>query len=75
MEEVVYTESIKKLTSVQRMVLIGTVALLVVAILLATQSYFSYVEVTTAANNCYDLGGYPSIEKSGFKMTYFSCEV
>lgn len=28
------------------------------------QSYFSYVEVTEAADRCYELGGFPEIEKT-----------
>ncbi|MFP3356128.1 hypothetical protein R0K17_02100 [Planococcus sp. SIMBA_143] len=40
---------------------------------IAAQSYFSYVEVTEAADRCYDLGGFPEIEKSGWQMTHFEC--
>jgi len=45
----------------------------VVAFLIASQSYFSYVEVTQEANNCFDIGGYPIVEKTGLEMNYFEC--
>ena len=66
---------IKKITPIQGLVIIGTITVMVVAILIATQSYFSYLEVTEAANSCYDLGGVPIIEKSGLKMTHFHCNM
>jgi len=68
-------EWINKITSIQGYVLIGTVALMLVAVIIASQSYFSYLEVTEAANGCFDRGGLPIIEKSGLKMTSFHCNM
>jgi len=64
---------LKRITPIQGLVIVGLFAFVVVAILIAFQSYFSYVQVTEAANNCFNIGGYPIIEKSGFEMTYFEC--
>lgn len=51
----------------------GITLFLAIGIAIAAQSYFSYVEVTEAADRCYDLGGFPEIEKSGWQMTHFEC--
>ena len=66
--------SVKRITPIQGLVMMGLFALIVVAILIASQFYFSYVEVTEAANNCFNIGGHPIIEKTGLEMTYFECE-
>lgn len=52
---------------------LGITLLLAIGIAIAAQSYLSYVEVTEAASRCYDLGGFPEIEKSGWQMTHFEC--
>lgn len=52
---------------------LGIMVFLGMGIAIAAQSYFSYVEVTEAASRCYDLGGFPEIEKSGWQMTHFEC--
>ncbi|WP_100372281.1 hypothetical protein [Bacillus sp. FJAT-45037] len=65
----------KKMTRLQGLVLIGTVAFMAVAIIIASQSYFSYLEVTEAANGCFDIGGLPVIEKTGLRMTSFHCNM
>ncbi|PPA70430.1 hypothetical protein [Jeotgalibacillus proteolyticus] len=65
----------KELSVKKWMVLVGVFTVMIGAFLLASQAYFSYTEVTEAANNCFDQGGLPTIEKSGFKMTYFDCEM
>ncbi|AUD14814.1 MULTISPECIES: hypothetical protein [unclassified Planococcus (in: firmicutes)] len=52
---------------------LGIMVFLGMGIAIAVQSYFSYVEVTEAASRCYDLGGFPEIEKSGWQMTHFEC--
>ncbi|MDX5475465.1 MAG: hypothetical protein LPK00_07990 [Bacillaceae bacterium] len=64
-----------KLTRIQKGILLGTTATVVIALIIATQSFLSYKEVTKAAEGCYNIGGVPVIEKSGWKMTYFNCEV
>ena len=64
---------VKRITPIQGLVLVGLFALIVFAILIASQSYFSYVEVTEAANGCYNIGGHPIVEKTGLEMTYFEC--
>ena len=64
--------SVKRVTPVQGLVMVGLLALIMVAILIASQFYFSYVEVTEAANSCYNISGHP-IEKTGLEMTYFEC--
>ena len=65
--------SVKRITSIQGLVIVGLFVLIVVAILIASQFYLSYVEVTEAANSCFDIGGHPIIEKTGLEMTYFEC--
>ncbi|RAZ69284.1 hypothetical protein [Planococcus maitriensis] len=52
---------------------LGITLFLAIGIAITAQSYFSYVEVTEAADRCYDLGGFPEIEKSGWQMTHFEC--
>jgi len=64
---------IKRITPIQGLIIVGLFVFVLVAILIASQSYLSYIGVTEAANNCFDIGGYPIIEKSGFEMTYFEC--
>lgn len=64
-----------KKTLIQGVVSIGTVGVMIVAFIIAFQTYFSYLEVTEASNGCFDLGGVPIIEKSGIKMTYFHCHM
>lgn len=65
--------SLKKITPMQALVIVGLFALIVVAILFASQFYFSYVQVTEAADKCFNIGGYPIIEKTGLEMSYFEC--
>lgn len=65
--------NVKRITPLQGLLIAGLFAFIVVAILFATQSYLSYVTVTEAANNCFNIGGHPVIEKTGFEMTYFEC--
>lgn len=65
--------SVKSISPIQGLVIVGVFALVVFAILLAVQSYFSYIEVTSATNSCINIGGHPIIEKTGLKMTYFEC--
>ena len=66
---------IRNITRVQGLVIMGTVVVIVAATIIAAQSYFSYLEVTEAANSCFDKGGLPVIEKSGLRMTYFHCNM
>ncbi|MRX73837.1 hypothetical protein GJU40_16970 [Bacillus lacus] len=40
-----------------------------------TNSYFSYKEVKAYTDSCYDKGGFPSIEKSGWKVVSFDCQI
>ena len=54
---------------------VGILALILSGIALVAQSYLSYSATTEAADRCYELGGFPEIEKSGWKMTYFECHV
>ncbi|AST91219.1 MULTISPECIES: hypothetical protein [Sutcliffiella] len=49
-----------------------TVALCIV---FASQAYFSYQEVKSLADGCYDKGGLPSIQKTGFTVKHFSCNL
>lgn len=55
--------------------ILGIILILSIGSAIAAQSYFSYVEVTEAANRCYDLGGFPEIEKNGWQMTHFECHL
>jgi len=47
----------------------------VVGIVVISQIYFSYVEVSELTDNCYDKGGLPTIEKSGLKIEFFNCDI
>lgn len=67
--------SLKKITPMQVLVILGLFTLIVVAILFASQSYLSYVQVTEAADKCFNIGGYPIIEKTGLEMSYFECMI
>ncbi|GAE25383.1 hypothetical protein JCM9140_1374 [Halalkalibacter wakoensis JCM 9140] len=64
---------IQEITPIQSLLAILVLAVLVVSFLLASQSYFSYIEVTKIANSCYDAGGFPVIVKSGVNLAYFDC--
>ncbi|RLL48484.1 hypothetical protein D8M04_04290 [Oceanobacillus piezotolerans] len=62
-----------RVTPIQGLIIVSIFALIIIAIIFASQFYFSYVEVTEAANNCFNRGGHPIIEKTGLEMTYFEC--
>ena len=47
--------------------------LVVFAIIFAAQSYFSYQQVKTSSDQCYDKGGFPKVVKSGFEVKLFEC--
>lgn len=47
--------------------------LLIFAVIYGVQSYFSYQQVKTSADQCYDQGGYPKIVKSGWDVKVFEC--
>lgn len=66
-------KSISAITPGMAAFALGIIVFLGIGITLAVQSYFSYVEVTEAADRCYELGGFPEIEKSGWQMTHFEC--
>lgn len=68
-------EQKNKKTLIKGVVSIGTVGVMIVAFLIAFQTYLSYLEVTEASNGCFDQGGFPIIEKSGLKITYFHCNM
>lgn len=55
-------------------VIIGLLFLTLGSLLFASQSYFSYLEVKNITDKCYQDGGLPTIEKSGFKIVHFSCD-
>jgi hypothetical protein len=60
--------------SVKKMlILLGVLTFVLMSLLYASQSYFSYLEVSNLADKCYDAGGLPSIKKTGFKVDHFSC--
>lgn len=67
---------IKKLTSVQRAVaMIASTLIVTASFLILSQIYFSYIEGKEASNDCYDKGGFPTIEKSGLKIETFDCDM
>lgn len=65
----------RSISAGQLIVSLSLTAILALSIVFAAQAYFSYMEVTEAADRCYDLGGFPVIEKSGWQMTHFECTV
>ncbi|MBU5467105.1 hypothetical protein KQI49_09750 [Virgibacillus sp. MSJ-26] len=56
------------------LIIIGLLVLIVGGLLFASQSYFSHLEVKNITEKCYEDGGLPTIEKSGFKIVHFSCD-
>ncbi|MBT2582718.1 hypothetical protein [Planococcus sp. ISL-109] len=64
---------IRSISAGQIIVLLSMATVIALSIAFAAQSLFSYLEVTQAADQCYDLGGLPVIEKSGWRMTHFEC--
>ena len=65
--------SVTRITPIQGSVIVGLFTIIMLTILIASQFYFSFVEVTEAADNCINIGGHPIIEKTGLEMTYFEC--
>ena len=61
------------ITPIRGLIIVGLFTLIVFTILIASQFYFSFVEVTEVADNCINIGGHPIIEKTGLEMTYFEC--
>lgn len=59
----------------KKLVLLLAAGAVFFAILLSTQSYFSYKETTAVADACYEKGGFPAIKKSGLKIVYFECHM
>lgn len=54
-------------------VLLLSLGLIIFAIIYGTQSYFSYQQVKTSSDQCYDQGGYPKVVKSGWEVKVFEC--
>lgn len=63
----------KSLSKWQLSVLVLTLSLVIFAIIYASQSYFTYQQVTSASNQCYDQGGYPKVVTSGWELKVFEC--
>ena len=66
---------LKKLTSMQRLATILSTVMIIVGVLIISQTYFSYIEIKEMANSCYDNDGVPIIEKSGLSIDYFYCDI
>jgi hypothetical protein len=66
---------LKKLTTMQRLATILSTVIIIVGVLILSQTYFSYIEVKEMANSCYDNDGFPIIEKSGLRIDYFYCDI
>ena len=46
-----------------------------VSLLFTAQAYFSYQEVRSLSDGCYDKGGLPSIKKTAFTVEHFTCNL
>jgi hypothetical protein len=64
---------IKKLI-VERLSILGSVAMVVIGLLIISQMYFVHVEAKALYDGCQGKGGFPVIEKSGLSIDYFHCE-
>lgn len=64
----------RELSLKKGLLVIGLLIFVLGGILFASQSYFSYLEVKNITDKCYQDGGLPTIEKSGFKIVHFSCD-
>lgn len=57
----------------QKLFLLFAGVLLISSAIFLTQSYFSYQQVKTSSDQCYDQGGFPKVVKSGFEVKVFEC--
>lgn len=62
-----------KLNIWQKLFLFFAGVLLISSVTFLTQSYFSYQQVKSASDQCYDQGGFPKVVKSGFDVKVFEC--
>lgn len=69
------TLKIKQLLSSRGMAITISSLIIVVGFLMISQMYFTYSENRAMVNGCYDKGGLPIVEKSGFSITYFDCDM
>lgn len=65
---------LRELSLKKGLLIIGLLIFVLGGLLFASQSYFSYLEVKNITDKCYQDGGLPTIEKSGFKIVHFSCD-
>ncbi|MFK9094316.1 hypothetical protein [Bacillus salipaludis] len=50
-------------------------ALIIVALLIASKSYFNNKEIATTSDRCYEAGGQPVVEMTSLALHYsFSCQ-
>ncbi|WP_133257386.1 hypothetical protein [Planococcus halotolerans] len=63
----------KKLSIWQKVFLLFAGVLLISSTIFLAQSYFSYQQVKSASDQCYDQGGFPKVVKSGFELKVFEC--
>ncbi|RAZ77662.1 hypothetical protein DP120_09265 [Planococcus halotolerans] len=57
----------------QKVFLLFAGVLLISSTIFLAQSYFSYQQVKSASDQCYDQGGFPKVVKSGFELKVFEC--
>lgn len=62
-----------KLNAWQKLFLLFAGVLLISSAVFLTQSYFSYQQVKTSSDQCYEQGGFPKVVKSGFEVKVFEC--
>lgn len=66
---------LKKITPKQRLAIIVPFAFVMIAFLIATQSYFNNKEIRLASNGCFEQGGFPTVEITFLSLGYsFSCD-
>ncbi|WP_203363894.1 hypothetical protein [Bacillus sp. REN10] len=64
-----------RLTNLQRLSLIMSLALVLVAFLIGSKSYFNTKELHSLSENCHTMNGLPTVEMSFMNLEYsFSCE-
>lgn len=59
----------------QRVAIISYTLMVILGFLILSQMYFSYTEANEISDNCYNIDGFPTIERSGLSIDYFNCDM
>ncbi len=61
--------------TMKKIFFISSAAIIILAATAFLLIYQSHAEVMEKTNDCYDMGGLPKMEKSGFMEKHFECKV